>query len=80
MYISDKGQVYSCGENKYGQLGIGSQAPHVAAPQRINYRGPPIRTIACGADFSMIADIRGNLYSFGCPEYGQLGMNISRAT
>lgn len=21
----------------------------------------------------MMADIRGNLYSFGCPEYGQLG-------
>lgn len=71
--FSDKGQVYSCGENKFGQLGIGNQVPHVAAPQRISYRGPPIRTIACGADFSMIADIRGNLYSFGCPEYGQLG-------
>ena len=21
----------------------------------------------------MMADVRGNLYSFGCPEYGQLG-------
>lgn len=49
----------------------------MAAPQRISYKGPPIRTVACGADFSMIADIRGNLYSFGCPEYGQLGNTFS---
>jgi len=41
---------------------------------QIQYKGPPICRVACGAEFSMIADIRGNLYSFGCPEYGQLGM------
>lgn len=31
--------------------------------------------VACGAEFSMILDKRGYLYSFGCPEYGQLGHN-----
>ncbi|WAR14041.1 RCC2-like protein [Mya arenaria] len=70
--LADKGQVFSCGENKMGQLGIGTSVAHVASPQRIAYRGPPVRTFACGAEFSMMADIRGNLYSFGCPEYGQL--------
>lgn len=30
--------------------------------------------VACGAEFSMVVDCKGNLYSFGCPEYGQLGM------
>lgn len=30
--------------------------------------------MACGAEFSMVVDCKGNLYSFGCPEYGQLGM------
>ena len=73
MFVSDKGVVYACGDNKMGQLGLGNQTPHVASAQRINYKGPPIRKLACGAEFSMIADIRGNLYSFGCPEYGQLG-------
>ncbi|XP_060578090.1 protein RCC2-like [Ruditapes philippinarum] len=43
--------------------------------QLLNVVPPPIRKLACGAEFSMIADIRGNLYSFGCPEYGQLGHN-----
>jgi len=31
--------------------------------------------MACGAEFSMIVDVRGNLFSFGLPEYGQLGMD-----
>lgn len=38
------------------------------------YNGQPITKLACGAEFSMIMDCKGNLYSFGCPEYGQLGM------
>lgn len=32
--------------------------------------------MACGAEFSMLMDCKGNLYSFGCPEYGQLGMGL----
>lgn len=75
LFLTDKGVVYACGDNKMGQLGLGNQTTHVASPQRVNYKGPPIRKLACGAEFSMIADIRGNLYSFGCPEYGQLGHN-----
>lgn len=41
---------------------------------QIMYNGQPITKMACGAEFSMIMDCKGNLYSFGCPEYGQLGM------
>ncbi|EMP26852.1 Protein RCC2, partial [Chelonia mydas] len=41
----------------------------------IMYNGQPITKMACGAEFSMIMDCKGNLYSFGCPEYGQLGHN-----
>lgn len=43
--------------------------------QRINYAGPPIIKVGCGADFSVILDIKGNLHTFGLPEYGQLGHN-----
>ncbi|OXB78079.1 UNVERIFIED_CONTAM: hypothetical protein H355_007221 [Colinus virginianus] len=42
---------------------------------QIMYNGQPITKMACGAEFSMIMDCKGNLYSFGCPEYGQLGHN-----
>jgi len=29
--------------------------------------------VAAGGEFSVIADVMGNLYTFGNPEYGQLG-------
>ncbi|NXH25394.1 RCC2 protein, partial [Myiagra hebetior] len=41
----------------------------------IMYNGQPITKLGCGAEFSMVLDCKGNLFSFGCPEYGQLGHN-----
>lgn len=70
------GAKHACGENKYGKLGIGTKFAKrecIAKPMQINYIGPPIVQIGCGGDFSVILDIEGNLYTFGFPEYGQLG-------
>uniref|UniRef100_A0A1B0CHF5 RCC1-like domain-containing protein n=1 Tax=Lutzomyia longipalpis TaxID=7200 RepID=A0A1B0CHF5_LUTLO len=75
LFLTDTGTVYACGDNKSGQCGVGSNVPIVAKPTRINYQGPPIVKVGCGADFSMILDIKGNLHTFGLPEYGQLGHN-----
>lgn len=69
----DCGIVYACGDNRNGQCGVGKVSPKVLTPTRINYRGPQIIKVACGADFSVILDLKGNLYTFGLPEYGQLG-------
>ncbi|NXG11261.1 RCC2 protein, partial [Sakesphorus luctuosus] len=61
--------------------GFGGLTIHVLVPSfgwffcQIMYNGQPITKLACGAEFSMIMDCKGNLYSFGCPEYGQLGHN-----
>uniref|UniRef100_A0A8C1TPW8 Regulator of chromosome condensation 2 n=2 Tax=Cyprinus carpio TaxID=7962 RepID=A0A8C1TPW8_CYPCA len=75
MALTENGTVYSFGENKLGQLGQGNQTDAVLSPATIQYNGQPIVKVACGAEFSMIVDCKGNLYSFGCPEYGQLGHN-----
>lgn len=75
LFLTDTGTVYACGENKCGQCGVGNTSPTVLTPTPINYSGPPIIRISCGADFSVILDIKGNLYTFGLPEYGQLGHN-----
>lgn len=77
LFLTDEGVVYACGENKYGKLGIGtkySKREIIATPTKIDYSGAAIVQIGCGADFSVILDIEGNLYTFGYPEYGQLGM------
>lgn len=66
LFLTDTGTVYACGDNKAGQCGIGSSSmPIVQKATRINYQGPPIIKVACGAEFSAILDIKGNLYTFG---------------
>ncbi|KAM9270142.1 protein RCC2 [Morus bassanus] len=75
LALTESGSVFAFGENKMGQLGLGNQTDAVPSPTQIMYNGQPITKLACGAEFSMIMDCKGNLYSFGCPEYGQLGHN-----
>uniref|UniRef100_A0A1B0G8T0 Uncharacterized protein n=1 Tax=Glossina morsitans morsitans TaxID=37546 RepID=A0A1B0G8T0_GLOMM len=75
LFLTDTGTVFACGDNKSGQCGVGNTTPVIAVPTLINYRGPPIVRIGCGAEFSVILDIKGNLHTFGLPEYGQLGHN-----
>lgn len=75
LFLTSKGQVYACGDNKNGQLGVGNQNQMIQTPTKIAYSGKPIVKTACGAEFSMIVDCDGRLYSFGLPQYGQLGHN-----
>ncbi|XP_077998903.1 protein RCC2-like [Glandiceps talaboti] len=75
LCLTEYGSVYSFGDNRYGQLGLGHQSQSVGNPVKISYKGQPIVKVACGADFSMILDCKGSLHSFGHPEYSQLGHN-----
>lgn len=73
LFLSDEGQVYACGDNSKGQCGIGSEKKSLEFPELLQYDGPKIVKISCGADFSVILDVDGNMHAFGLPEYGQLG-------
>ncbi|XP_064876722.1 protein RCC2 homolog [Oncorhynchus nerka] len=76
LALTEGGTAYSFGENKLGQLGQGNQTDAVLSPALIQYNGQPLVKVACGAEFSMVVDCKGNLYSFGCPEYGQLVRHV----
>ncbi|XP_050526083.1 protein RCC2 homolog [Daktulosphaira vitifoliae] len=77
LLLTDRGAVYSCGDNKYGQCGVKSKEPMITTALKVKYNGPPIVKVGCGADFSILLDCKGTLYSFGLPEYGQLGHNTT---
>lgn len=78
LFLDSEGIVYACGDNKMGQCGTNQQSVHtLTSPARILFKeNKPIVKVACGAEFSMILDEDGRLYSFGHPEYGQLGHNF----
>ncbi|KAF8785979.1 Protein RCC2 like protein [Argiope bruennichi] len=75
LFLSERGIVYATGDNKMGQCGIGSQNTAINIPTKVSFKGRSITKVACGAEFSVIVDVKGGMYSFGCPEYGQLGHN-----
>ncbi|MBZ3868859.1 Protein RCC2 [Sciurus carolinensis] len=58
-----------------GKLRLGNQTDAVTSPAQIKYNAQPTTKMACETEFSMIMDCKGNLCSFGFPEYGQLGHN-----
>lgn len=74
LILTNKGNVYSCGINNYGQLGLGDYS-NQTTPKLITlpYEEKAIK-INTGEDCSMILTDKGNLYSCGRSKLGQLGL------
>lgn len=78
LFLTENNEVYACGNNERGQLGIGSRlkwCKKLPKPKKIVYDGPPVKKIGCGNEFSALLDTDGHLYMFGMSEFGQLGYN-----
>ena len=67
--------MFACGDNRSGQTVGGGNTATNTTPKQINYDGPDVVKIACGAEFSMLVDKNGGVWSWGHPEHGQLGHN-----
>ena len=77
LVLTKGGQLYTWGDNQFGQLGIGPAAvgKKVAVPSPLDCLNPlPIRSIACGAHHSFIVSHSGAVYAWGKNNMGQLGL------
>ena len=72
MALLPGGRVYTWGGNSNGQLGDGTNMTRPVPAPVVGL--PPVDAIACG-NFHSMARIAGpgNLFSWGCNAYGQLG-------
>eukprot|EP01084_Bolivina_argentea_P169743 294218_1 len=75
LFLSDEGDVWSCGSNKYGQCGLGDniQDKH-RLPERIDYfidEDIIVKEIQCGLYHSIALDIDGYAYCWGRNNIGQ---------
>ena len=72
--ILNNGQVYSCGNNKYGQLGLGDFNDRNIPTLIVNIID--IVQISCGVNHSLLLTNNGKLYSFGYDWNGNLGLGF----
>ena len=72
MLDQSTGQVWACGWNHKGQIGLGtSENASEFLPLKLNL---PIKTIACGWDFSLLVTIEGKVYGCGSNNFGAIGI------
>ncbi|GAB1606706.1 RCC1-like G exchanging factor-like protein [Argonauta hians] len=75
FFLTDSGQVYSCGLSADGQTGVGhyrnvSQVSQVKG----DIEGVNITQVACSGDCVLAVSAEGDLFGWGNSEYNQLAM------
>ena len=69
--LTSDGELYTVGQNDYGQLGVGD-ADHRETLTRVKLPHAIVKGMACGSEFMLALDGAGSLYSWGLGVDGQL--------
>jgi alpha-tubulin suppressor-like RCC1 family protein len=82
LAVTSGGQLYSFGENEFGQLGRATNDSTAApnpTPTLVDLPGAtgPVTDVAAGAYFSLAVTSTGQLFAFGVNERGQLGSSVN---
>ncbi len=65
MLIDDDGILWGFGTNSYGELGTGDEKPSFT-PLKVAFPEPTkVKTVACGANFTVCITTEGKVYSWG---------------
>uniref|UniRef100_A0A3Q3WPS4 HECT domain-containing protein n=1 Tax=Mola mola TaxID=94237 RepID=A0A3Q3WPS4_MOLML len=68
--------VFSWGQNQYGQLGLGINGQSISTPQIIqSLQGIPFAQISAGGAHSFSLTLSGAVFGWGRNKFGQLGLN-----
>ncbi|XP_064621666.1 serine/threonine-protein kinase Nek9-like isoform X2 [Lineus longissimus] len=73
---TDDGELYSCGSNYYGCLGLGEdEQDDVLEFSPINFfTSRPVSQISCGVAHVAALTKEGDVFTWGCGEFGRLGL------
>jgi alpha-tubulin suppressor-like RCC1 family protein len=76
LFLTACGKVFAAGSNDAGQCGQGRKCGALETPKAVQHdEDSPIVSVAVGAEFSVMLDKQGKVWSFGHPENGTLGHN-----
>ncbi|KAG7510417.1 serine serine/threonine-protein kinase Nek9 [Solea senegalensis] len=74
--ITDEDQMYMFGSDYYGCIGVESMlGSEVLEPVLLEFfEERPVRQVSCGDNHVVVLTHGGEIYSWGCGEYGRLGL------
>ncbi|XP_039591074.1 probable E3 ubiquitin-protein ligase HERC4 isoform X2 [Polypterus senegalus] len=76
LALSKDSKIFSWGQNKYGQLGLGMESKSQSSPQHIrSLLGIPFGQIAAGGAHGFALTLSGAIFGWGRNNFGQLGVN-----
>nr|XP_028585247.1 probable E3 ubiquitin-protein ligase HERC4 isoform X2 [Podarcis muralis] len=76
LALSKGSEVFSWGQNKHGQLGLGYEFKKQTSPQQIkSLQGIPFAQITAGGAHSFVLTLSGAVFGWGRNKFGQLGLN-----
>ena len=74
LFQNNKGEIFACGYNKWGQCALGHFIHPLLTPTPIHNLPPNIAQFICGYHHSLFLDSEGNVYSVGQNSFGTLGL------
>ncbi|XP_063583445.1 probable E3 ubiquitin-protein ligase HERC4 isoform X5 [Pongo abelii] len=76
LALSKASEVFCWGQNKYGQLGLGTDCKKQTSPQLLkSLLGIPFVQVAAGGAHSFVLTLSGAIFGWGRNKFGQLGLN-----
>ena len=73
IILKNDGTLWGCGDNGYGQLGLGDTTNRTTFTQ-ITTNADNIKSVYCGRLYTLILKNDGTLWGCGANDYGQLGL------
>ena len=74
LFQNNKGEIFSCGSNQFGECGLGHNNHPQITPNLIPDAPSNIVHFVCGFHHNLFLDSDGNVFSVGFNEFGQLGL------
>lgn len=75
--VTNSGQIYTFGANKSGQLGLGDITDR-DVPTPLEQFPEKARQVICGKYHTVVVTTKGNLYTWGNNNFGQLGIGLDK--
>ena len=71
-FLTDLGEVFTCGSNEYGELGV-NKPEKISTPIPISFH-QHVQQISCGVFYTLLLTKEGRVFGMGNNKYGQLGI------